>query len=75
MKFTNIIEKSHEQAQMDCCKLTVDHIEDDQILLAQHFHAGCILSWLACRTLNRLKTGLRRLKDNLKKWHVTQEDI
>ncbi|VVC33049.1 Hypothetical protein CINCED_3A024313 [Cinara cedri] len=51
--------------------LTVGYIEDDQISPAEHLPAGYNVDW---RTLNRLRTGVGRSKDNLKKWGVIQRD-
>jgi len=59
---------------MDCWKLTIGHIEDDQISLSEHLPAGHDLDWPAWKTLNRLWTGVGRSKDKLKKWGVIQED-
>lgn len=56
------------QARTDYWKLTIGHIEDDQISPAEHLPAGHDLDWPAWITLNRLRTG--RSKDNLKKWGV-----
>ncbi|KAF0762526.1 Uncharacterized protein FWK35_00012287 [Aphis craccivora] len=43
---------------------------DDQISPAEHIPAGYDLNWPAWRTLNRLRTGVGRSKDNLKKWGI-----
>jgi hypothetical protein len=51
---------------MDCWKLSIGQIEDNQISPVEHLPAGHTLDWPAWRTLNRLRTRVGRSKDNLK---------
>lgn len=46
---------------------TVQHIQDYHIAPVEYFPVGHSLDWQAWRTLNILRTGVGRSKDNLKK--------
>jgi hypothetical protein len=59
---------------LDYWKLTIGYIKDDKISTSEHLPAGHDLDWPVWRTLNRLRTGVGRSKDNFKKWGVIQED-
>jgi len=67
LKYTNILTKPLEQAPIDNWKHAIGHTENDQIQPVKHLPAGHDLDWSTWRTFNRLRVGVGRSKDNLRK--------
>jgi hypothetical protein len=75
LMFTQILERNQDEERIDRWKHSLDKEAKNWMEPAEHLPAGNNLEWPVWRTLNRLRVGVGRCKENQAKWgFIPDED-